>query len=825
MFQNYLAASLRNLARNGQYAGITIAGLAIAFAAAILIGLFVRDELSYDAWVPGHEQVFLVREKVTGELAKPITEDNTPAPLAGDMKLDFPEIQYTARVGNAGFPPAVRRGDINISERSFLWADPDFFKIYRVHALAGDPERALATPDGLVLTLSAARKYFGRDTPIDGVLQLDGHPFRVAAVIDDWPTNSNVRGDVFGSTLAPQSLTKSIEKLGYFSQSLQTFVRLKPGASAAAVDAELPGLVERRAMPQARIVAPNEHIGFDFWLEPTTAAHLAPVDFSNMVPETDPTVVTAIGVIGALIVVVAAINFVTLMTARASRRAVEVGVRKALGAGRRDLFVQFMGEALLYVAVALLAAVALAEIVLPTLNTALQRRLSFDYLGDPALLATMIGVALVVGLLAGVYPALVLSAFRPAAVLKGGPIEASGGGGLRQALVVTQFCVLIALLLGAITIARQTAFAITQGTHVNQDAVVLLFAEPCTDTLRDAVKAVSGVEGAACSSANVLGLSNSVDNVIANGRRVNVAYAPVDFGFFELYRVKPLAGRLFSADHPADDGTNHVNDAPPIILNEAAARALGYASPSAAVGHLVDWHFTPGMSLATAVANAGLASPPYRSSQVIGVVPDFTFGSVRSAVQPQYYYVGQKVDLLSSAALNVRLDPARMTTVLPKIDQIWKQFSRDQPLQEVFASQFMLRLYINTIIEGAFIAVCALIAVSVACLGLFALSAYTAERRTKEIGIRKAMGAGSGDILKLLLWQFLWPVLAANLIAWPSAFLVMNWWLQGFAYRIDQSPWTFIAAGAAAVVIALATVFFQGLRVSRAKPVAALRYE
>jgi len=821
MFQNYLAASLRNLARNGQYAGITIAGLAIAFAAAILIGLYVRDELSYDSWVPGHQQVFLVRQKITGALAKPIVEETTPGALADLMKLDFPQLQYVARLSGGTYPPALRRGDISISERRFIWVDPDFFKIIAPPAVAGDPATALAAPDHLVLTRSAARKYFGRDTPIGGVLQVDGTPMSVAAVIEDWPTNSNVSGDVFGSSLAPQSLIPDMTKAGMLSNSLQTWIKLKPGADAATVSAALPGFVARRMMPAVNRIAPDEHLRIQLWLEPITAMHLDPVESGTFVPETDPAVVAAIGVIGGLIVVVAAINFVTLMTARASRRAVEVGVRKALGAGRRDLFVQFMGEALVYVAVALIVAVAIAEIVLPGLNTVLQRKMTFDYLGDPALLVTMLVVTAVVGLLAGVYPAMVLSAFRPASVLKGGPIANTGGGGLRQALVVTQFCVLIVVLLAAITIARQTVFAVNEGTHVKQDAVVLLFASPCTDTLRDAVKAVPGVESAACSSPGAISLTNSIDNVVAHGRRVNLDWAPVDFGFFEIYKLHPLAGRTFAADHPADDGANHTDDAPPIVINEAAVHALGYSSAQAAIGQVVNWHFR---AISLKLAGSGQTSP-YRSSQIIGVVPDFTFGSVRAAIQPTFFFVAQKIDFLSSVVLNIRLDPARMTQTLPRVERVWKDVSHGQPLQEVFASQFMLRLYIDTIIEGAFIAVCALIAVSVACLGLFALSAYTAERRTKEIGVRKAMGASSSDILKLLLWQFLWPVLAANLIAWPIAFLVMNWWLQGFAYRIDQSPWTFLAAGAAAVVIALATVFFQGLRVSRAKPVSALRYE
>ncbi|HLY80301.1 MAG TPA: FtsX-like permease family protein, partial [Caulobacteraceae bacterium] len=803
MFRNYLAASLRNLARNGQYAGITIAGLAIAFAASILIGLYVRDELSYDSWIPGHERVFMLRQKITGALSKPLIEDQTPGGLADLLKLDFPEIQSVARFRNSGYPPAIRRGDISIAERGFIWADPDFFKIVLVPTVAGDPAKALEAPDHLVLTRGAARKYFGRDAPIGGVLQVDGVPMSVAAVVEDWPDNSNVTGEVFGSSLAPQSMTQSIVKAGFLSNTLETFVKLKPGVQPAAINGRLPGMIGRQIMPSVNTFAPNEHLRIQMWLEPITSIHLDPVA-SSFAPETDPTVVVAIGVIGALIIVVAAINFVTLMTARAARRAVEVGVRKALGASRRDLVVQFMGEALVYVAVALVVAVAIAEIALPGLNTVLQRSMAFDYLSDPALLLSLLGVAAVVGLLAGVYPAVILSAFRPAAVLKGGPIANSGGGGLRQALVVVQFCVLIVVVLAAATIARQTAFAVKEGTRINMDAVVLLFASPCTDTLRDAVKAIPGVKSAACSSPGALALANSIDNVVANGRRTNLTYASVDFGFFELYGVRPLAGRTFAIDHPADDGANHADDAPPIVINQAAARALGFATPQAAVGHLANWHFRPNWRLDGSAISAPV---PYRSSQILGVVPDFNFGSVRTTVEPSFYYVAKKVDFLSSVALNIRLDPARVTETLPRVERVWKEVSHGQPLQEVFANQLMLRLYIDTIIECAFIAVCGLIAVSVACLGLFALSAYTAERRTKEIGVRKAMGASSSDILKLLLWQFLWPVLAANLIAWPIAFLVMNWWLQGFAYRIDQSPWTFLAAGAAALVIALATVF------------------
>ncbi len=821
MFRNYLSAAVRNLARNGPYAGVTIAGLAIAFAAAILIGLYVRDEMSYDHWVPNHERIYLVSQRLTGALSRPVTEDATPPALVAAMKLEFPEIEFAARYGFLGYPPSIRRGNASFAEQAFKWVDPDFFKIFRVAVVAGDIGHALERPDALVLTRSAARKYFGRDAPIGDVLQLNGQPMRVAAVIEDWPKNSNITGDVFGSTLAPQSLVSEAET-SFLNNDNDLFVQLKPGASAAAVNAAMPGFVARRISPSVQRQAPDEHIRIAYSLVPIASVHLTPTDAFLGTPHVDSSVVVAIGVIGALIVIVAAINFVTLMTARASRRAVEVGVRKALGASRRDLLAQFMGEAMLYVLTALVAAVAIAEIALPGLNAALQRNMRFDYLGDPSLLAAMLFTAIAVGLLAGVYPALVLSAYRPATVLKGGPVEAAGGARVRQGLVVAQFAVLIALLLAVGTIARQTTFALTRGTHVDQDAVLLLAASPCTDTLRDAIRAVAGVRAAACASPYALQVTNSITNVIAHGRRMNLTFSSVDFGFFQIYRVGPLAGRLFSPDHPSDDAANlGPGGMPPIVINETAVGALGYASPQAAIGQSVSWQFDPNRSLTEAPA----APSPFGPSEIIGVVPDFTFGSVRSKVEPSFFFVGKKNDILNSSVLNIRLDPAQMTTTVSRIDKVWKDVSHGEPLQQFFASQFMLRLYIDTLIQGAFIAVCALIAVTVACLGLFALSSYTAERRTKEIGVRKAMGASSADILRLLLWQFTWPVLIANLIAWPLAFLVMNWWLQGFAYHVDQAPWTFLAAGGAAVVIALGTVLFQALRVSRAKPVTALRYE
>jgi putative ABC transport system permease protein len=824
MFRNYLAAALRNLSRNRLYAGVTIAGLAIAFASAILIGLYLRHELTYDRFVPGHDQVFLVRQTFDFKDKPPSNQSTTSALLAEDLRADFPQIQYVARLASFGFPPAIRRGNVSISERSFAYADPDFFKIMRVPAVAGDPGAALEAPDGAVLSRAAARKYFGQDAPIGGQLQIDGHPMRVTAVIEDLPSNSHLAYDVFISARAAFSFTRSLEKAGYTSNSCLTYIRLRPGVSVAQVEAAMPAFTARRILPAVKTVNPDQPYTQTLQLMPLTGIHLHPtLGGGEPKPGADLKVLFGIGVIGVLIVAVAAINFVTLMTARASRRALEVGVRKALGAQQGDLIRQFMGEALVYVAIALVLAVAMAELLLPAVDAALQRKMTFDYLSDPILMAAMLAVAVATGLAAGLYPAVVLSSFRPAAVLKGGPLAVGGGGGVmvRQALVVAQFAVLVTLLLSTATIVRQTLFALSDATHLNKDGVVMLFAAPCTDPLRDLVRAMPGVKAAACSSANAVGITNSNDLVQARGRKVFLDYSPVDFGFFELYGVRPVAGRLFDKGRPGDDGGKLGETPPPIVINETAVRALGFHSAQAALGQSISWHYNTQARLDRLDAPI----PPWRPSEIVGVIPDISFGSVRQAVPPTFYFVGPKVDLIQSVALNIKLDPLRAAQTIRDIDQLWTRFSHGQPVQQYDANQFMLRFYIDNVIQGGFIAVCALIAISIACLGLFALSAFTAERRTKEIGVRKAMGASSGDILKLLLWQFTKPVLWANLLAWPAAFFLMRWWLSGFVYHVDVAPWTFAAAGAGALVIAWATVFVHALNVARSKPVTALRYE
>ena len=819
MLRNYLAAALRNLARNRLYAGLTVAGLAIGFAAAMLIGLYVRDELTFNRFIPGYERTYRIAQTIQMGSSPAVHTAMTPMMLLAPLQLGFPEIEAAARISPAYFPPTLRRGDIVTGEQNFVWADPDIFKVLPLPVVAGQLRGALDAPDSLVMTQSAARRYFGDDVAVGRTLLVDGRPMRVTTVLRDLPSNSDIPGEIFGTSRSARSTIAEFQAINSsMNNTLATYVRLRPGVSLAAITPRLPAFVTA-SLPtpgtSGRVERSLQAVPIgEFHLRPEIQAAF------NAKPAVDAGVVLAIGAAGVLIVIVAGINFVTLMTARASRRAVEVGVRKAAGASRRDLIVQFLGEALVYVLLSGILAIALAELLLPAFNLLLQRKLVFDYLGDPVLTVTILGVVLATGLLAGAYPAFVLSAFRPVATLKGGLAQASGGSGLRAGLVIAQFAVLIGLVVIAITIARQTLFALNEGMRVDKEQVALVFSQPCIEAMRDEAAKLPGVKHAACASATALSLSDNHDNVTFGGRQLELGIQTVDFGFFELFGLKPVAGRLFDRSRAADAPAPGQLGGQPVVINVAALHRLGLSSPQQAIGRTLQWHGTWDESL----RQPNGATPLLMGSQIVGVVPDFTLGSVRRVIQPALFVVGRNLPP-DSIGLAVKLNGRQKPETLAALDALWKRMGGGRPMLRVFVDQFSLRLYIDTIVQGATIAAAAIIALSIAGLGLFALSAYTTERRTKEIGVRKAMGASTSDILRLLLWEFSKPVLLANLIAWPAAWLLMDWWLKGFAYRVDQAPWIFLAASAGAVVIALATVCVHAVKVARARPITALRYE
>ena len=829
MLRNYLSAALGNLSRNWLYAGVTIAGLAVSFAAAILIGLYLRDEFSFDRFIPGYERIYRLEMDLRMPGQKPMPVEFIPSMVAGQFRLDFPEAEQVARIELHSV--GLRRGDREGIE-SIAWADPNFFTVLRMPVLAGDPTAALEAPDGLVLTRAMARKYFGEDAPIGKTLKVSTtlnlnsppadwvapHVMRVLAVLKDLPESSHINAAIYGSGRGAISLLALDDAHpSPFETTTLTYVKLKPGASTSTVEARV------RAFANRHYAAPGQPSALRFRLMPLADLHFTQhVDWvQGLRSPGDRAVDAGIGAVGMLIVLIAAINFVTLMTARATRRAVEVGVRKAVGARRRDLIVQFMGEALIYVLVAMIVGVSLAELLLPYANALVGRSMQFDYLADPRLLATVVGVALATALLAGAYPALVISDFRPASALKGGVGQSTGSGAVRQTLVVVQFAILIGLIVMTATVYRQTAFALNDAVRLDTDQILRINA-PCEPAMKHEVAALPGVRQVACASQSVVAGGAETNGAVWPGHpRISANLSAVDVGFFEMHGLRPLAGRLFDPGRGQDMVLDRLGEGaanqPSIMLNETGARMLGFRSPREAVGKTVSWERWS----AAWAGPGGQQLPPFKPSEVIGVVPDFTLRSVRNPIGPDIYYV----DPGDSRYMVVKLDGRRMPETVRAIDRVWRATGHDRPLPKAFESQVVQDLYKDVITQGIAISICAGLAIFIACLGLFALAAFTTERRTKEIGVRKAMGAETGDIVRLLLWQFTQPVLWANLIAWPVAWWAMDHWLQGFAYRVDLPPWLFLAATAAAVVIAWATVSTHAWLVARARPVTALRYE
>ena len=840
MFRNYLVTALRNLARNWLYASISILGLAVAFTAALLIAQFVRGEFSYDRWVPGYQRVYEIIDRLEFPDQPAGGGDLTQTVLASQLRAVLPGVEATARLwgGSIGPPLKSRAQDAGVSERTFAWADPDLFRVFPLPAIAGDPSTALRQPGTVVITHSMARKYFHHDRPIGETLWVqigkepqpgetpkpagpdDWHAMRVTAVLNDLPANTNLTTEIFASGRSAFSPMAQVDSHppNYGGVAVLTFVRLVPRTSPE----DLQRALDIATRPENALA--NKFTPGAKWLfrgVPLAEAHLTDpgslADISK--PVGSRVVAYAIAAAGALIVLVAAINFVTLMTARATRRAVEIGVRKAAGASRRDLMTQFIGETLMQVALAAVIAAGAAKALLPAFNAFAQRGLILDFVHDPALLAGFTVVALCVGLAAAIYPALLLSSFRPASVLKGGPIQASGSPAARGALVVVQFAILVALIVTTITLYRQTQYALVRGLGTVDTKLMISVLAPCDGAFPAEVRKLAGVTGAVCSSYNALNTPDGswlTNAQRGNGRKMSFVQVPLDFGFFELYGVKPLAGRLFQRDHGEDSALAKDPNGqamPTVVINETAARELGFADTRSAVGQQMRW--------GRARPKAPPSQDPSRGepSTIVGVVPDMPV-SVRLAAAPTFYYVGWNLNVVS-----IKMGGQDIPGTIRAIEAVWKRTGTGQPIGEIFLARSRLNLYLDLIIQGTAIAICAILAVLIACLGLFALSAFTTERRVKEIDVRKAMGARTFDVMLLLLWQSTIPVLIAGSIALPLGALAMRWWLHSFPYHVDLSAWTFVVAAVAAVAIAWLTVSFQSFMVARAKPAKALRYE
>jgi len=796
MLRNYIAVALRNLARNPLSSAISLVGLSVGLCAATLAGVTLRNELTYEHFIPGYERTYLAVGVAVPTGHAPLYAPTSPSFVAALLKLNFPQIRAATRIA----PEDLRlRHDQTEARETIYWADPNAFELLPLPVFAGDLREALRRPDGIVLTRSIAEKYFGRDAPLGRTILLDNiHPMTVTAVVDDLPGNgSTLESGIFASGLAEySSLSKcdreaaGIAAKGGVQLCGRTYIQLVPQSDADALQKRIDSFLPR--------VYPK-FPGMTMTVRPIR------IDRVNLFEGLNPGAQSRLVVIGAVAMIIlfaSCVVFVNLSTARSVRRALEVGVRKACGATRAELILQFLGESVIYVALATCLGLALSALLLPSVNAFLNSGGHLDFGHDPALIAAILVGVVAVGVLAGAYPAFVLSAFRPSTVLKGSVLR-SGGAFARQALVVLQFAILIGLIVAASVIYRQCVYVTRDALRANTEQVLLIRAT-CKPALLNELRVLHGVREAYCSSEALLNREAFGNFLLRDGTPLAIDETSLDFGAFGLYGIRPVAGKFPTHDMA---GTGPAQNASEVVINETAVRRLGFTSPSAAIGQLLPFTNVP---------------REFADREIVAVIPDFAFDVGVQRIRPTLYLADPEAQY---RLINVKLAGEEIPKTLAAIDRIGSSTGAEAPLDRIFLSQYIQNLYVSVLKEAQALAVFAAVAVLLACLGLLGLAAAAAERRTREIGIRKALGAGSMDILRMLLWQFSTPILWANLLAWPVSALLLRRWLEGFPDHINLGLLTVVAAGVLTLVIALVTVAAHALLIARARPVEALRYE
>jgi putative ABC transport system permease protein len=820
MFKNYLLTAIRNLFRYKLYSAINIGGLAVGLAACVLIFLYIRDELNFDSFLPDTDNVYLLEASVNTPGRDPFSFLFTQSVIKPFMEQEFPEIEEMTR---SSLLNINIRQEGDIFAENLLVVDDNFFDVLQFPLLSGDIKRVLSDSSSIAISQKMAEKYFAGSDPmgetISGVINEEIRDFRVAAVLQDLPLNSNLQFDFLAhleeSYFPPNLFGPSIFE-NWISFSFTQYIKFADGADIENINRRLLAMLDRivpESVTAAIQLKPSEYLTYDFI--PLNKIHLnadaAPI---GNVPPVDIKTISALGVIAILILFIASINFMNLATARSSLRAREVALRKTLGATRSQLIFQFLGEAFLLTMIALALAALLVEIALPFYNQLITKNIATGYLSQPVFLAVLSGLALVVGIGAGMYPAFHLSSFRPARVLKSNRSSAHGSTRLRSLLVIVQFSISIALITATVVVIQQTRYAQSMESGYNPENVLIVrgmnrvgnaVLYPFMEQVGRHPDVINVAHSTMVPSDGQL-ISTSV-TVQGQSEAQMVGYIPVGFNFFETFEVEPVAGRLYSeafgTDSSAGIGETAQRPEGAAIINERAVRYLGFADAQGAIGK----SFIAGINFKTRYS-------------IIGVVPDINFGSLRDELRPEMYSLNE-----NGGSVSIRYRGDDEQGFLDYVDQTWTSLEPNQPVVRQILQDNIDALYLGDKNLSVMMAVFSILAVLVSVLGLFGLSAFTAELRTKEVGIRKSLGASIPDVVRLLVWQFSKPVFIANLLAWPVAWYFMNDWLNGFSYRIDLSPMVFLLSGIAALLVAWATVAAHAWRVAQSNPIHALRYE
>ena len=827
MIRHYLRVAARGIASHKLYSLINIVGLAVALTCVIFVILFVRYEFSFDTWIPGTQDLYRVEATLRFPGKAPVHAAPTPYPLGTAMRDQIPGVTGMTRL----YPTMLTliHRDHQFLEKNVDFVDSNFFRLIRLRFVEGSPATALSQPESVVLSESAARRYFGSADPIGRTLitnvgtcpndetTCSGETvsLQVTGIVCDLPPNTQLRGNIFIPTTSLANPDSLEARQNWFANMVVTYITLAPGIRPGAIVAAMPHILDRDVTGVRRQlgVAWRGSQVDAIHLTPFTQVHLSSSRWEdNLAPPGSWATVYGVVIIGVLILLVACFNFTNLSTARAALRAREIGLRKTLGATRSQLTFQFLTEAVFLALLSLAVAAAAVEMLLPPFNGFLHQSIALNYVSDWRLDLMLIGVAMGAGLVSGLYPALVLSRLRPRAALQGEAASAGGRVALRDVLVLMQFAVSIGLGIAAMVVFRQVDYARNMDLRFRRDNIVVIrngdLAGKKEEAFAQALRANAGVSDVGMSEFVPFGSGRNIAAVQVPGQpsQLILNLVSIDPDYARTYGIALVSGRLLSASR--GDDRFSVNDAQikganrdrNVLLNVAGALRLGF-TPQQAVGR-------------TILFNGARV-------HVVGVLADAKTEGARAPVLPTLYtyYPGYPM------SISVRVRPGRIPQTLAFIDRTWHAFAPTVAIQRSFLSARFARLYRSDERQGKMFAVFVAIAILIACLGLYGLVVFTAERRTKEVAIRKISGARTLDILKIMLWRISVPVLLANAIAWPLSYYYLERWLQGFADHIWLNPAYFLGGGAIAMLIAWATVFVHTLRLARTGPVHALRYE
>lgn len=807
MFKNYLNIAFRKLWKNKSFSAINIIGLAIGIAICLIIMLFVNNELSYDKFNEKANRMYTVyfQGNVQGEK---MNEASIMPPVAQTLKKDYPEVESATRLRDYGKPKLVYNNK-SFKEDAFAFVDSNFFQVFTLPLIEGNAKTALLEPNTVVITKALAKKYFGTEDPMGKVIAFkngNNASCKITGVIDKVPVNANFHFELFASMSSlPESKEDSWMTSNYF-----TYLVLAKGFDYKKLQAKLPQLVENYMGPQmlkamGMSLADFRKSGNDvsFHLEPITDIHLDP-DFPNALSQSgDIKNVYMFAAIALFMLLIACINFMNLSTAGASKRSREVGIRKVLGSLKIQLVKQFLFESVIISSIALLLSLGIIYVALPAFNQIANQNLSLNFSEHPLLIPGLLLFVLFTGVLAGSYPAFYLSSFKPVAVLKGKFSTDKKSVGLRSGLVVFQFFISILLVVGTTVVFKQLFFMQHKDIGYNKNQVMIIpdtwmlgnnqlaFYNHLVNEPRIASVSRSGFLPAGPSNNNNFFVSPEQNP----GQIVKTLRYDVDENYITTLGMHLQAGRNFSKEY-ATDSTS-------VILNATAARVLGWGDK--AIGHYI-----------SQTSNDGKKNIYH----VIGVVKDFNFRSLHESISPLIMTFAPDPSVLIA-----KLKTNDAETLRSELSKIWLSYGAEDAMPYSFLDDRFNNTYNAEQKTGTILGIFAGLTIFVACLGLFGLAMFTAQQRTKEIGIRKVLGASVSQVTNMLSKEFLKLVIIACVIAFPLSYWAMSKWLQDFAYRTDISWWVFASAAVIALLIAMATVSFQAIKAAVANPVKSLRTE